>query len=287
MTRKRAFVFFSLLALAGCSSPPPPEVPAVREAASAWSQRGEAAYRSGEFEVARAAFEEALRISASLDDAKAMVRQLLNLGSTRYALDDAAGARSAFEQVLALGGRASAPLRAQAAYRLAVIETDAGNRTMAGELLDRSLALCGEAPCDVRGPAHNVRARLALAGDDASSAEADATRALEYNRRLGDRVEEANSLWLLAETAMARGDSAQAQSRFTQALELDRALAQPRKIVRDLMGLARSTMAQGRDELAIEFARRARRAAHSSGDAAAVAEAERFLSSHGASAPAQ
>jgi tetratricopeptide (TPR) repeat protein len=241
------------------------------------SQRGEDAYRRGNLHEALAAYEEARRHYASIDDAKGLATQLLNLGTVHYAIGERDAARRLFEQVLLLGTQVSAATRADAAYRVALIDFDSGNLSSISEWLDRSLALCADAACDAPGRVHNLRARLALARGEVAVAEAEAKRALEYNRRRDARAEQANSLWLLGELAMARGDHVQAEQQYAQALELDRALAEPHKVVRDLLGLAQSLLAQGRRDAAMDYARRARSAAQSSGDVRAVAEADKFL----------
>src|SRR5207247_2586791 len=164
---------------------------------------------------------------------------------------------------LALGGRVPAWTRAQAEYRIAVVDFDRGEFASVGAALDRALAFCADAGCDIAGRASNLRARLALARGDMAAAETEGRRALDLNRRRDERGEQANSMWLVGELAMSRREFTQAEPHYAQALTLDRALAEPQKIVRDLLGLARCVLAQGRREAAADFARRARSAAQS------------------------
>ena len=64
-----------------------------------------------------------------------------------------------------------------------------------------------------------------------------ARRALELNRGLGDRAEEANSLRLLADAALRSRITAAADNGYQQALVLDKDTGHPHKITADLVGL--------------------------------------------------
>jgi tetratricopeptide (TPR) repeat protein len=274
-------VLAGLLVLGGCASSPPAPRPPAEESALRWNQRGEEAFRRREWAEALAAFERAQRAYASLDRTEEAAGELLNIATVNFQISDFDAARRALDQVWSAGSAVTARLRADAAYRRALVEYDAGVRSAVAAWLARSFELCPDSACSVAGAVANLRARMALADGKLDDAAREAGRALELNRRHAQRIEQANSHRLLAEIALMRADAAQAELQFTQALALDRAAGESRKIARDLLGLARSLMAQGRREAGAEHARRARDVASSSDDEEAVQQAERILGQTG------
>ena len=252
--------------LAACGSAPAPR-PATEEAAIQWNQRGQEAYSHGDLPAALAAYQEALRLYVSIEHGERIGAELLNIATIQYRLGDRAAAVKILDRILAEGGVAiPAYYRAEAAYRHARLDFEAGDMAGSGTWMERAQVWCVETNCDAMGRLTNLKARLALARDDVSAAEADARRALEINRRRGDALEEANSLRVLADAAVRRGQHPQAFALYEQALALDKNAAEPRKIVLDLIGAGRSLAAQGRTAEAAEYAERARRVAESVGD---------------------
>lgn len=271
MSRVIRGVFVASL-LAACGSAPPVR-PATEESAIQWNQRGQEAYRHGDLKPALAAYEEALRLYSSIEQGAGMGVALLNVAIVHHRLGDRAAAANALDRIFAAGGVAIPErYRAEAAYLRAHLDFEVGDIARARNWIERAQTLCTEANCDVLGRLPNLKARMALARDDVSTAEAEARRGLDVNRRRGDAVEEANSLRLLADAVARRGQYPQAFAFYEQALTLDKNAGEPRKIVLDLIGAGRSLAAQGRTSEAGEYAERARRVAESIGDAQGLQE---------------
>ncbi len=272
MNRVICGVFVATL-LAACGSAPPVR-PATEEAAIQWNQRGQEAYRHGEMQQALAAYEEALRLYSSVEQGEGIGIALLNVSTVYRRLGDRAAAVKALDRILAGGGIAiPTHYRAEAAYRRAHLDFEAGDIAGTSAWIERAQALCTETICDAVGRLPNLKARVALARDDISAAEAEARRGLDVNRRRGDALEEANSLRLLADAAVRRGQHPQAVAFYEQALALDKGAAEPGKIVLDLLGTSRSLAAQGKVTEAADYAERARRVAESIDDSQGEKEA--------------
>jgi tetratricopeptide (TPR) repeat protein len=253
--------------LAACSSAPAPPRPVVEESAMRSNQRGQDAYRRGELHEALAAHEEALRLYVSIEQPEGIAVEALNVATVQQRLGDNAATAQTLERLLGMGGIAIASHhRAEAAYRRAYLEFESSNAAGAAAWVERAQASCGQAKCDATGRLHNLSARLALARAELAAAETEARRGLEFNRARDDRIEQANSLRLLADVAMARQAFAQALAYYEQALALDKAVAESRKIALDLLGAGRAA-AHGDRRLALEYADRAQRVADAIGDA--------------------
>ncbi len=273
------YIALAATLLAACSSAPTPR-PATEEGAIQWSQRGEDAYRRGDLNGALAAYEQAFKLYASVEHNEGSASQLLNIATVYYRLGDRARASQTLDQILTARGVATpARFKAEAAYRRAYFDFESGDMAGANSWLGRAQEYCVEAACDVGGRLSNLKAQLALARDDIASAELEARRGAELNRRGADAVEEANSLRLLAEIAVRRGQHAAALAFYEQALTLDKNAAEPRKIVLDLLGASRSLAAQGKSAAAGDYAERARRVAESVGDEQGQQQAAALLKS--------
>jgi tetratricopeptide (TPR) repeat protein len=275
--RARGFVLAALAAVTACGGAPAP-LPPAEETAIRWQVRGQEAFGRGDLAEALAAYEQARRASASVEHVEGVAQAQLNIATVRLRLGEHEAAVRALDEVFAPGA-APARWRTEAAYRRAVIE--AGRGGPAAEWIERGIALCRDANCETLGRLHNLKSRLLLAANELAAAEAEARRALDANRGHADRLEQANSLRLLADVAFARREYAPAQVFYEQALALDKAAAEPRKIARDLIGIARALAAQGKEASAAEYAARARRVAESIDDRRGAEEAAGLLSPSG------
>jgi len=277
---KQRLALIVLLALLGaCSSAPPPSLPPAEEAAIVLDQRGQDAFRRGDMNTALAAYEEALRLYSSVENAAGAAVELLNIATVHHQLGQRERAIQSLDDLLTLRTAVPARLKVEAAYRRAYFDFDVGNFADAVTWLERAQEWCANDGCDAAGRIQNLQARLAFARGDVAAAERDARRGLEQNRRRADAIEEANSLRILADAAARRGQAAQAFAFYEQALALDKQAAQPRKIALDLLGASRSLVAQGKSAEAIDYAQRALRVAESVGDERGREEAKALLQS--------
>jgi tetratricopeptide (TPR) repeat protein len=273
----RVSLFIFVLPLAACVSAPPTARPAAEEAAIVWDMRGQDAFRRGEWREALAAYEQSLRQYVSVENADGVAVELLNAATVQLKLGDRVAARSTIDQLFDDRGLSySQRYRAEAAYRRAFLEFEAGDVEAATRWIEHATSLC-TASCESTGRLQNLRARVALANEQFDAADAEARRGLDINRGRADNVEQANSLRLLAQASARRGSTPQAQVSYEQALALDKAIGDPYKIALDLLGIGNTLLVQGRQADAIGYFRRAADVARSIGDATLTREAESGL----------
>ena len=192
-----ALVLTALLAACGQNPPRPSE---AQQAAVQWNQRAQTAYARGDYAQALAHYQQALAANRAIEDVNGIARELINLAVVHRKLGRPAPARAALDEILVPAGIPfTAGQRAEATYRLALFAAEDGDAVRARTLGEQALALC--AGCVSEGAIRNFQAGLRLAAGAAMEAREHARRALELNRGLGDRAEEANSLRLLADAA--------------------------------------------------------------------------------------
>ncbi len=265
-------IFFLMLAVlaAGCGSNPL-VLTEQQEAAIQFNQRGETAFRRGDYAQALQEYQGALSIHRSVENVAGIATELLNLSVVYRRLGDKPAAQAALDQILTEKSPAfSADQKAEAAYRKAGYYLDDGNETEAQSWVNKALEYCHG--CGAEGRLYNLMARISLAGQP-QDAMNYARRALTLNRNAGDKNEEANSLRLIADTAFQSGDFKTAQQSYDDALRLDKDTGAAAKIALDLMGLGRSLARQGRRVEAIEYFQRAYSVSEGADDAKAMEDA--------------
>lgn len=265
------FVLAAVLALAtGCSSNPP-ALTEQQETAIQFNQRGETAFRRGDYAQALQEYQGALAIHRSVENMAGIATELLNLSVVHRRLGDKAAAQTTLDQILADSSPAfSADQKAEAAYRKAGFYLDDGNDADAKSWVNKALEYCHG--CDAEGRLYNLMARMALASQP-QDAMNHARRALALNKSAGDKNEEANSLRLIADAAFQSGDFKTAQQSYDDALRLDKDTGSAAKIALDLMGLGRSIARQGRRTEAVEYFQRAYSVSEGAGDTKAMEDA--------------
>jgi len=248
----------------GCGGAAPPRPSETQEAALAWNERGRAAYARGDYAQALTNYREALALNRAVEDVDGIARELVNLATVHRRLGERDKANAALDEILAPGGIPfTSAQRAEATYQLALYAAEDGDSARARVLSEQATALC--TGCAAEGAIGNFLAGLRLVAGDVAGAREQARRALEHNRRLGDKAEEANSQRLLADAALRLKDFAVAAAGYQEALALDKALGQPHKIVADLLGLGEAALAQGRNREAADYFQRARAVAEVAG----------------------
>lgn len=273
--RPWAGVLLVLLVACGQNPPRPSE---AQQAAVQWNQRAQTAYVRGDYAQALAHYQQALAMSRAVEDVEGIARELINLSTVYRRLGQRDKSRESLDAVLAPAGIPfTAAQRAEATYRLALFAAEDGDAPAAQEWSDQALALCASAVCASEGAIRNFQAGLRLGAGDAATAREFARRALEINRRHGDRVEEANSLRLLADAASRLRDHAAAVDGYRQALAIDKAAGASHKIVVDLLGLGQAALAQGKRGEAADYFRRARSVATGIGDLEREQELDQLL----------
>jgi len=249
----------------------PPALTEQQETAIQFNQRGEAAFRRGDYTQALQEYQGALSVHRSVENMAGTATELLNLSVVYRRLGDKAAAQAALDQILTERSLAfSAAQKAEAAYRKAGFYLDDGNEAGALSWLNKALEYCHG--CGAEGRLYNLLARMALAGQPQDAIN-HARRALALNRNAGDKNEEANSLRLIADAAFKSGDFKTAQQSYDDALRLDKDTGAAAKIAFDLMGLGRSLARQGQRAEAVEYFQRAYSVSEGAGDAKAMDDA--------------
>jgi len=268
--RMLLFVTPAVLAIAACAGNPP-VLTEQQQTAIQFNQRGEAAFRRGDYTQALQEYQGALSIHRSVENVAGIATELLNLSVVYRRLGDKAAAQTALDHILTESSPAfSADQKAEAAYRKAGYYLDDGNETEARSWLNKALEYCHG--CGAEGRLYNLMARMALAGQPQDAVN-HARRALALNRNAGDKNEAANSLRLIADAAFKLEDFKTAQQSYDDALRLDKDTGAAAKIALNLMGLGRSLARQGRRDEAMEYFQRAYSVSEGAGDTKAMEEA--------------
>lgn len=276
---RKGWVLIAVIALAACGQNPP-RPSETEQAAVEWNQRAQAAYARADYEQALEHYHQALALNRAVEDVDGIARELVNLSTVYRKLGQREAARAALETVRVQSGIPFTPSqRAEATHRLALHAGEDGDARAAQALSDQALTLCVSAACPTEGAIRNFQAGLRLASGDSSGARDLARRALELNRRHGDRVEEANSLRLMADAGLRLNDPVAAADGYRQALAIDKADGASHKISADLLGLGQAALALGRLSEAADYFARARSVAEAAGDDAGRQQAENFLRS--------
>jgi tetratricopeptide (TPR) repeat protein len=268
--RKLLFVIPLVLAVTACAGNPP-VLTEQQEAAIQFNQRGEAAFRRGDYAQALQEYQGALAIHRSVENVAGIATELFNLSVVHRRLGDKASSQASLDEILMERSPAfSADQKAEAAYRKAGYYLDDGNETEALSWLNKALEYCHG--CGAEGRLDNLVARMVLTGQP-QDAMNHARHALTLNRKAGDKNEEANSLRLIADAAYKLEDFKTAHQSYEDALRLDKESGTAAKIALDLMGLGRSNARQGRRAEAVEYFQRAYSVSEGAGDTKAMEEA--------------
>jgi predicted ATPase/DNA-binding SARP family transcriptional activator len=213
------------------------------------------AFRSGDYEAARARWEEALAISHERADTEGVAGALGAIGWLDLRQGNRAAARALFEEGLALcrdaGDRAGT---ATALGNLGSLALDEGECDRAQELYEESLAI-KRARGDriaVAGTLHNL-SNLARVRGDFDTERRLLEETLSISREIGDRPGEAGALGNLAAEACRRGDLAGATRLAEESLAISRAIADQETAAFALESLGRVARAERRLDAARSF----------------------------------
>ena len=264
------FVLPAVLMLLACGGNPP-VLTEQQETAIRLNQRGETAFRRGDYAQALQEYQGALAIHRSVENVAGIGTEMLNLSVVYRCLGDKTSSQTSLDEILTDRSPAfSTEQKAEAAYRKASFLLDDGNLIEAQSWANKALEYCRG--CGSEGRLYNLLARMTLASQP-QDAMNHARRALDLNKKTGDKNEEANSLRLIADAAYQLEDFKTAQQSYDDALRLDKDAGAATKIALDLMGLGRSVARQGRKTEAVEYFRRAYSVSEGAGDAKAMEEA--------------
>jgi tetratricopeptide (TPR) repeat protein len=263
----------------GCrGGPKGPMLSGARARAVELNAGAEKAYERGDYERALFLYEEALRLSRSVENVDGTAINMVNLALVHRKLGNRAEAIGLVDELLEADHVSYSRERlSEAAEVRALLHIDGGKPDKARQWAGTAMSHCLGAGCAWRGRLHNLRARVALMDGDYGSALEDGGRGLDLNGKQGDRRETANSLRIIADAKTAAGRFDEAKIKYEKALEIDKELGLSGKIAADLMGLGNALHGLKRHEEALNYFRRALSVSESGGDEGGIAEAARMI----------
>ena len=220
-------------ALASCPQSPPP----VR--AEALALAGKLAYRQGDYEDARAMFEQSLFIWQRLEDSPAIIRSLRHLGTVAYDLGDLALAKRYYEQSLA-SARVTGEAHgiAGALNNLGLLAADQGDPALARALHQECLPIFRQL-----GDQANVGMTLTNLGlvaryqHDYVAAQAWIEASLATFQEIGHKWGIALAVFNLGNLARSQVDFARARECYQQSLALYQELEDQAMVTYPMFGL--------------------------------------------------
>lgn len=247
-----------VLLLSACAQAPERPNPVFAQAIE-YNRQAQSAYRSGDYQSARAGFEKALQADISVENLDGIAINRLSLAQLHQAMGQPEEAQRQLDamlsdKVLKFGtGHLTEATARKAALYLAQGKFDA-----AAGWADKADAWCA-ANCAQSGVILNLYAAIALRKNEVDVAANLAEHALARHRTTGNKAEAANSLRLLAQARMLHKEYEAALASLEEALEMDKALGQPARIREDLTLASEACKQLGRPQAAMAYAERAGR----------------------------
>lgn len=247
----------AVMVLGGCAghmrNPPPL---AVRQSIEL-NFAGQEAFDDGDNDGAFARYEDAMRLSRSIEDAEGIAVNLINMAIILKDSGKQQRAVAKLDEILK-NDLIEFPsgLVAEAAYIKARIYLDySSDRKAAEELAQRAREECEG--CEAEGRIFNLTGRIAYVQGQYNTAFYWGQKGLSSSRRDNNEREAANAVRIMADSKLAIKEYDEALELFGQALEADKRLAHSRKIMRDLMGMGYSLEGLKQNDKALTFFRRA------------------------------
>lgn len=248
----------SVLWLAACGQVEALRSPRLVQAAE-FNQRAQHAFRHGEYEQAATLYERALQVDMAIEHADGIAINTLNLARVNQVRGQPALAEHLLDRLLDDQALHFAPAYlTEAAVQKSLLRLRAEDAAAASIWLDRAVSWCNP-DCKLNGVIANVRAGIALQGQDGAQALSWSERAAAENRDVP--LEYANALRLQASARMLQKAPDAALPLAEEALRIDKALGLPEKIRQDLLLLAQVQERRGQPELAAQYRERAARIA--------------------------
>ena len=268
-----------LAALAGCSSPPPPQSATDRrlEQANQANERGSAALTRGEYSTALRHYQATLERSAAVEDQDETAISMLNVAAAQHRSGNYAAVRSTLLALIAHEPPFTAGYVGRAEARLALVDLQQNRVDEATLHAARAEQLCPAGACAWRLALQNIMTEIDLRRGDLDVADKRVRATLAEAGRGTERREEANAWRLLGEIEARRGRFDEARRSLLTALGIDGKLEVPERIALDLISLARLETAAGDREAGRRYARRAAAVAEAANLPAVLAQAHTLL----------
>ncbi|MEW6066875.1 MAG: hypothetical protein AB1610_01050 [Nitrospirota bacterium] len=255
------FYYISLticcLLIAGCVSTPP-VLSDSHQKGIYLNQKGEDAFKKGDYNRALYFYNEALKISHSIENTDSIAINLINMAIVYRKLNDATNAHKCADEISNTSNIEYHPSQLSgAAFIKAMLYMDEKKYTDAEEWADKALSFCENNECLTEGRIYNLKARLALLNGDLNSAIIYGTKGLDLNKGYKDHKEVANSIRIIADAKIIMNKYEEAKRLYEDALSLDKNIGLSKKIALDLIGIGTIYFKQEMFEDALKYYQRA------------------------------
>jgi len=229
------------------------------EQATEFNQRAQRAFLRGDYQTAAAFYESALQLDVAIENVDGVAINTLNLAKVYQVLGKTAPAQRLLDRLLEDKALQYAPARlAEAAAQKSLWRLQENDLAGATLWADKAAVWC-ESDCRISGVIDNVRAGIALRGNDAEKALHWSERAAAANRDMP--LEYANALRLMGAARLMKGEHDAALRLAEEALAIDKSLGLPEKIRQDLLLAAQVHERTGHAGQAAQYRDRAARIA--------------------------
>ncbi len=255
-------LFFCASLLSGCGGAKTKPLSAIHQSAIEHNQKGMKAAEKQDYDRALRYYEHALILNRSIENIEGTGINLINIAVIYQKMNNPHDAHKFIDSALALPDLSSV-IKSEAAYEKARIYFKENNLTKSKEWAEYALSV-NKGPRD--GSRVNILGRIALIENRYDEALSLADSALSLNINNKDKLEEANSLRLLAQANMQNGRYEKSNEFYLRALDMDKALGNSHGIAMDLRGIGELFLKKGDVNNSIDFFKRAYNVNINSGD---------------------
>ncbi|HOV91220.1 MAG TPA: tetratricopeptide repeat protein [Syntrophorhabdaceae bacterium] len=222
------------------------------------NQKGQDAFKKGEYIKALNYYLEALNISRSLENADSMGNNIINIAYVYYKIGEMEKAEDFVNQIINnIPFPYSHNYLIEALTIKALIYSHKNNTKDAYSWAERAIRLCESQSCIQEGRIYNIMSRILMQDKDNKTAMDLAKKALELNRKAKDSAEIGNSMRIIADLEFVNGDYDASLKFYQDAFVIDKELELSEKMISDLLGIAHVLEKLKRTEDAISYYRRA------------------------------
>ena len=240
------------------SSPPLSPLSKNKEASILANNAGKLAYADEHYKEALDNYLEALRLSRSIEDLDGIAINLINISSTYEKMGDYVSAYKYVDKIIfpsQVGFNEKYVVEALYLKSTLLISQDMYDPVPA--LIDEALIVCSRLKCKIEGKLYNLMSKGAFLSGKYDDALMYAKKAMPINEKYAELKETANSFRFMARASTKLQKYKDASAFYNKALLLDKKLGLSFRIEADLMGLGFLFFEQEKNEIALNYFKRA------------------------------
>lgn len=243
---RAAAIVAALLVFTGCASAEKKKESVAQARGGDMRMAGLTAYSAGDYARAQTFFLESLRLDRSIDNRQAELVDLVNLARLSIAAGNYAGVRTWLADAVSLATAIGDENGLLEAYAT-LARVDYLSGSPDSALKHIDAALAIDTAHGVRNGARlNLRAQILVAAGDYEKAAPILKEALRLNLDAGDELETANSYRVFAEAGLAQGKDDMALEYYKKAYEAGREAGNSARLARDLLAISALEIRTGR-----------------------------------------